>query len=67
MHQFYYHYDKDTHQAKIVIDGVTHFVDKIICSVYTQTERKETSPRFVVSGICDLAVLDKVNNTMYIS
>lgn len=54
MIKFYYHYDKDTHKAKFVIINdeteLPMLVDKIICSVRTETERHELPPKFIVKG-----------------
>jgi hypothetical protein len=57
MIKFYYHYDKDAHKAKFVItEGETEvptLVDKIICSVRTETERHELPPKFIVVGVAN--------------
>jgi len=70
MIKFYYHYDKDLHKAKIVAEApsgevVENFIEKIICAVHTETERKDTPPRFVVRGTCKEIKI--IGETIYIS
>lgn len=55
--KFYFQYDRDRKQAKVVIDGdpqhiEIYYVDKIICEVPTYTVLQEDSPQFVVRGEC---------------
>jgi len=69
MIKFYYHYDKDYHQAKFVLqDGEDEIIyaDRIICSVRTETERNDAPPRFIVTGECNAIQRDYLNSTIYI-
>lgn len=62
MIEFYYHYDSATHKGKLVTiaQGTTleHLVDRIVCDVSTETERKEVSPKFVVKGECNSVTIE---------
>ena len=53
--KFYYHYDKTKERARLVVGDTEYFLDDIICMVPTHTERRDTSPRFVVVGKCEHA------------
>lgn len=69
MIKFYYHYDKDYHQAKFVLqDGEDEiiFADRIICSVHTETKRSDNPPRFIVAGLCSAIQRDYINSTIYV-
>ena len=55
MVKFILYYDKDTHKAKIVLDGVEHLVDKVHSKVPMSTQRRDTPPKFFVEGICNTA------------
>lgn len=62
MMEFYFHYDSHTHKGKLVTishDKITseYLVDRIVCDVSTETERKEVSPKFVVKGQCTSIVI----------
>ena len=69
MKYFYYHYDSETHMGKCVVDTEVFLVDRIICAVHTVTERKDTSPKFVVKGQCRYAIVTNEDNqvTLYLS
>ncbi len=74
MIEFFYHYDAPSHKAKLVLkteEGEkVWMVDKIVCAVNTMTQRQETSPKFVVYGVCRFVTFDtdeKFNEGAYLS
>lgn len=71
MIEFYFHYDSATHKGKLVTikDKVTEevLVDRIVCDVSIQTERKEVSPKFVCKGLCDTIIITENGSIAYIN
>lgn len=65
MIEFYFHYDSATHKGKLVYHNKEYLVDRIVCDVSTETERKEVSPKFVVKGLCDSITIE--DDIAYIS